>query len=70
MASTRTLQPEEMISGDVGEKAVGSRAALKCGAVRICRARRLPAPLPHRGFLENPGAANRGQSLYYSALPM
>jgi hypothetical protein len=45
MAYLRTLHPEEMISGDVGEKAVGSRVALKCGAVRICRARRLPVLL-------------------------
>jgi hypothetical protein len=30
MAYSRNLQPEEIISGDLGEKAVGSWVAVKC----------------------------------------
>jgi hypothetical protein len=70
MAYFRTLQPEEMISGDVDEEAVGSRVALKCGVVRVCRPRHLPARVPRRSFPAKPSAANQDQNLYYSALPM
>jgi hypothetical protein len=37
MAYFRTLHPEEMIWGDVGEKALGSRGALTCGAAQNAR---------------------------------